>query len=62
MIVLEFIHRDRPVSVVPFPDLAFTESGMDLVKSMIKRGLVRKPERYDRYEFHDAQFKNTRIK
>ena len=55
MIVLEFIYKGSPVSVVPFPDLDFTDSGKELIKSMIKRGLVKRPENYDRYEFHAEQ-------
>ena len=55
MVVLEFIYNGSPVSVVPFPELDFTESSQELIKLMIKRGLVRRPGNYDRYEFHAEQ-------
>ena len=52
MIILEFIYNGSPISVVPFPDLEFTESGRDLIISMLKRGLIRRPADYDRIEFY----------
>lgn len=55
MVILEFIYKNTPVSVIPFKDLEFCESSKDLIRSMIKNGRVRKPENWDRYEFYCAE-------
>jgi hypothetical protein len=55
MIILEFIYKGSPVSVIPFHDLDYTDSGKELIKSMIKRGLVKRPENYDRYAFYPSE-------
>ena len=55
MIILEFIYKGTPVSVIPFKDLAFTDSSKELIRNMLRMGLVKYPENWDRVEFYPSE-------
>lgn len=54
MIILEFVYKGSPVSVISFPELEFTESAKELIVSMMKHGMIKKPENWDRFNFYPS--------